>query len=95
MVELCDGKDLACLYGADCFTESSASYRTLVLAEVQTLDCGMNMQPPNSINCSLLCICLGNFGKTLFHHIYTILVAPSVDIGYFAAELLGLQLDSS
>lgn len=41
VVELCSWKDMAYMYGTDCFPESSPPYHTLVFGEVQTMDCCM------------------------------------------------------
>lgn len=43
VVEPCSWKDMAHMYGTDCFTKDSPPYNTLVLGEIQTMDCCMNL----------------------------------------------------
>ena len=43
VVEPCSWKHMAHMYGTDCLSEDSAPYRTLVLREVQALDCCMTI----------------------------------------------------
>lgn len=57
VVEPFSWKDLACLYGADCFTENSPPHHTVVLGQVQTMDCGMCfLSPSNTDIYSLRCV---------------------------------------
>ncbi len=41
VVEPCSWEDMANMYGTDCITEDSLAHHSLVLREVQTMDCRM------------------------------------------------------
>lgn len=64
LVEPRNWKDLACLYGAHCFTENSPPHYPLVLEQVQTMDCGMgSLSPSNTLVHSLWRVYLHVNGK--------------------------------